>query len=559
MRIAQSTAVFLAVLATLGGSPHGVVDARKPSRSVSSAPPRRGGSSRRGPPKRSGASASSSRRKAAPPSEDDEEEEDVFDVIPMGDDDSDAASQNGEDSYDDYEEEMPTPVTRRPPAGGRDRRGPPPRRGKPEPPASSQRGRSSASNSRRRFEEDEYYDEEEDYPPPRRSGGRNGGPPPRRGGPPPRGNRRGPPPSRRRGGRQGDVVPYVGKAAGAFTRGLTAMRESMPDLKESAIKSVSAARETTSKLSSNLYRDVKGLASSELEQVTLKATRPDDTPVKGKHVERLVGVTYQIGVKYDIYDSVLRKLWNKMAERDWRTKIKALYILHRFSADGAPEHQPALKARLREMRRTHDPKRKEKFFNSKQLLAGDASPQNVKFRAFMARYAHYVLLRTQCFGGMFREITDSGNAPSSKRSRSRASVAQKPITATALRVEHLEASRMLLKDGCACALKDGEECENTAMCVERVAADLIGLTTAVATSLNRALSKDGSTKGTDAALLQKWCEFYSDELLPQTKSMVKKTSAKLDAYGLFLPSRMGASVSPELLQKEEEYYDDEEA
>jgi hypothetical protein len=166
----------------------------------------------------------------------------------------------------------------------------------------------------------------------------------------------------------------------------------------------------------------------------------------------------------------------------------------------------------------------------------------------MARYAHYVLLRTQCFGGMFREITDSGNAPSSKHSRSRASVAQKPITATALRAEHLEASRMLLKDGCACALKDGEECENTAMCVERVAADLIGLTTAVATSLNRALSKDG-TKGTDAALLQKWCEFYSDELLPQTKSMVKKTSAKLDAYGLFLPSRMGASVSPELLQK----------
>jgi hypothetical protein len=343
MRISQSTAVFLAVLATLGGSPHSVVDARKPSRSVSSAPPRRGGSSRRGPPKRSGASASSSRRKAAPPPEDDEEEEDIFDVIPMGDDDSDAASQNG-DSYDDYEEEMPTPVTRRPPAGGRDRRGPPPRRGKPEPPVSSQHGR-SANNSRRRFEEEEYYDEEEDYPPPRRSGGRNGGPPPRRGGPPPRGNRRGPPPSRRRGGRQGDVVPYVGKAAGTFTRGLTALRESMPDLKESAIKSVSAARETTSKLSSNLYRDIKGLTSSELEQVTLKATRPDDTPVKGKHVERLVGVTYQINAKYDIYDSVLRKLWNKMAEKDWRTKIKALYILHRFSADGAPEHQPALKVR----------------------------------------------------------------------------------------------------------------------------------------------------------------------------------------------------------------------
>lgn len=111
----------------------------------------------------------------------------------------------------------------------------------------------------------------------------------------------------------------------------------------------------------------------------LKSTRPDDTAVKGEHVERLVGVTYQISGKYDIYDSVLRKLWNKMAESDWRTTIKALYILHRFSADGAPEHQAALKARLRELRRTRDPKRKDKYFNSKQLLAGDSTPENAPF------------------------------------------------------------------------------------------------------------------------------------------------------------------------------------
>ena len=78
----------------------------------------------------------------------------------------------------------------------------------------------------------------------------------------------------------------------------------------------------------------------------LKATKPDDSPIKSKHVERLVGVTYQISGRYDIYDAVLRKLWNKMAEVDWRTKLKALYILHRFSADGSPEHQAALKVRF---------------------------------------------------------------------------------------------------------------------------------------------------------------------------------------------------------------------
>ncbi len=197
--------------------------------------------------------------------------------------------------------------------------------------------------------------------------------------------------SSRQGGRprrpNGNVVPYNRQSGrstryqppppSAFVRGLTALRESIPDpssLKDTAINSLSAAKETTSKLTSNIYREVKGLTSSELEQVMLKATAPNDIPVKGKHVERLVGVTYQISGRYDIYDAVLRKLWSKMVEKDWRTTVKALYILHRFSADGAPDHQAALKARLRELRRTRDPKRgKEKYFNSKQMLSGDAS------------------------------------------------------------------------------------------------------------------------------------------------------------------------------------------
>jgi hypothetical protein len=170
-------------------------------------------------------------------------------------------------------------------------------------------------------------------------------------------------------------------------------------------------------------------------------------------------------------------------------------------------------------------------------------PENVKYRAFLSRYAHYVLLRAQCFGGMFDEISQDPLAgkPSSKKP-------VKPITSTALRPEHLEAAQMLLKAGVACSLKEGEECENTAIAVERVASDMIGLTTAVAIALNRAL-KGNDLKGADPSIIKRWCEFYSEELLPQTKSMVKKTSTKLDAYGLFLPSRMGASVSQEVLQK----------
>lgn len=166
--------------------------------------------------------------------------------------------------------------------------------------------------------------------------------------------RGGPPPPRSRArpttAAGGAMVPYaVTNAAGAFTRGLVALKEYIPDpstVKDSALKAVSVATETTSSLSKGFYREIKGLTSSELEQVMLKATRPDDSPVKSKHVERLVGVTYQISARYDIYDAVLRKLWKKMVEVDWRTKIKALYILHRFSADGSAEHGPALKVGL---------------------------------------------------------------------------------------------------------------------------------------------------------------------------------------------------------------------
>ena len=377
-----------------------------------------------------------------------------------------------------------------------------------------------------------------------------------------RGKTRGPEPGNRRSSssrsRSGRVVPYARQQPqpSAFTRGLAALRESIPDpttLKDTALHSIAAAKESTSKLSSNIYRDIKGLTSSELEQVMLKATRPDDSPVKGKHVERLVGVTYQISGRYDIYDAVLRKLWSKMVEKDWRTTIKALYILHRFSADGAPDHQAALKARLRELRRTQDPKRKDKFFNSKQLLAGDSTEKNIAFRAFLGRYAHYVLLRAQCFGGVFSEIANNpSDTKSSSKSGKRAPVS-KPITSTCLKNEHLEASKMLLKAGLACSLKKDEECEHTAVALERVASDLIGLTTAVATSLNVALkglkdSDEDDSSEVDKGLLKLWCEFYANDLLPETKGMVKNTSPTLDKYGLFLPSRMGASVPQDLLQ-----------
>jgi ANTH domain len=308
-----STAALLLAVAILAALDHtAVVSAKKPSRPSSS-------SSRRGPPKGTGSSRRppvSKRRYEEEEGEDESGYNDPYDEE-VDEEDEDVEPEIEVDFEDDVEEEEEyRPKPRKSKARGGSQRPGIPKKKAP----SSRKGSSK------------YYDEEDEYDrPPRR---------PKKGGLPPRG--RGPPPRRGRG----RVVPYTQQTPSSFTRGLEALRKSMPDpssVKDAAVKSLNVARETTSSLSANLYREVKGLTSSELEQVMLKATRPDDTPVKGKHAERLVGVTYQISGRYDIYDAVLRKLWAKMAEKDWRTTIKALYILHRFSADGSPEHAAALK------------------------------------------------------------------------------------------------------------------------------------------------------------------------------------------------------------------------
>jgi hypothetical protein len=329
------TIALLLVIAIIAGVEN--ISAKKSPRSAAA-------SNRRGPNRSSRPSSSGSKRppisKRRSEIYDDEDEEDDIGLEDPMDEEEDEYEAEIDSEEDDDEEDYrprpsrPTPSRARksslpPKSSGSRGRGPVPKK------SVSRKSRSSSRSSR-------YDDEEDDYPPPRRSGGGGGGRnPPRRG-------RGGPPP--RRGRPSGRVVPYSRQRQqpSTFTRGLTALRSSMPDpgsVKEAAFKSLNVARETTSGLSSNLFREVKGLTSSELEQVMLKATRPDDTPVKGKHAERLVGVTYQISGRYDIYDAVLRKLWAKMAEKDWRTTIKALYILHRFSADGSPDHAPALKVR----------------------------------------------------------------------------------------------------------------------------------------------------------------------------------------------------------------------
>lgn len=164
---------------------------------------------------------------------------------------------------------------------------------------------------------------------------------------------------------------------------------------------------------------------------------------------------------------------------------------------------------------------------------------------------------------MFSEISEaapinknsSRSASLSSSSKARCSLSSENITSTRLKKEHLDVAKLVLKDGLACMMRPEEVCEITAHAIERVASDMIGLTTAVGIALNYALKNydDPNDMLLDKALIKLWCKFYLLELLPETSAMIKSVTPILDAYGLLLPSKMGTTVSEDLLQKGIDY------
>ncbi|CAB1098446.1 unnamed protein product [Ectocarpus sp. CCAP 1310/34] len=162
---------------------------------------------------------------------------------------------------------------------------------------------------------------------------------------------------------------------------------------------------------SSAYREAKSLMSSEMEGVVLKATRPDDLPVKPKHLEALMRPTVEMPKEFNVYLPVVRKLWSKMADKEWRVSAKALYILHRFAADGSIEHASNLKESVAVLRTHHDSRRKVNYFDMDTICdvkAPSWSGEDVAPMAeFLQGYADFVLRRTTQFGPGFAELLDA--------------------------------------------------------------------------------------------------------------------------------------------------------
>ncbi|CAM9234651.1 unnamed protein product [Chrysoparadoxa australica] len=159
---------------------------------------------------------------------------------------------------------------------------------------------------------------------------------------------------------------------------------------------------------SKYVREAKGAMSSELEQTILKATRPDEGVVKSKHLTSLLRPSFELPQELNVHMPAVKKLWAKMRGSDWRTVVKALYVLHMFAADGSTSQASNLKDTMSSLSAQIDPKSKVQYFDLDSICA--IAPPTwseeivAPYTPFIHTYAKYVLARAAEFGPGFTEL-----------------------------------------------------------------------------------------------------------------------------------------------------------
>jgi len=217
------------------------------------------------------------------------------------------------------------------------------------------------------------------------------------------------------------------------------LRDRLPD-GDTVVAASKDMKSTLASRARTAFREIKGQHSSEFECAMIKGTRPDDSPAKEKHVSRLIE-TIQVFPRTSAYNSdyyfmMLHKLWSRMAEHDWRTVAKSLFIFHRMavsvdpslhlefvqvgqacftSTRNSPHRQlptahcffrPPLKRFNRMQRLTHK-KTKATYYNLETLLTvrdDGAAPFGPGTAKFLRAYAVFCFERFLSFSGRFEEL-----------------------------------------------------------------------------------------------------------------------------------------------------------
>ncbi|EKU22106.1 c2h2 zinc-finger protein, partial [Nannochloropsis gaditana CCMP526] len=348
---------------------------------------------------------------------------------------------------------------------------------------------------------------------------------------------RGPAPRSRYGrGKKGKALAYKPSGYGVAREPLQArMMRNVFFLTEKVQGMASKGKKMT--------RELKEYFSGDFESMLLKATRPDDARPPPEFIGAILDATATFHRDEDLtagsnpYRVTLRKLWAKMAERDWRTVAKALYLFHVLLRECEPDDVRIYKKVFAKMSREGCKKSRSRYFDAGAISAVDVmdgagvggAGACLDRRDFIARYSKYVLQRAKTFTSKFEEMKVIG---------------QREIDAKDL-VGQLGKAEKVLSSGLECALGEAEEdadSEVTLMCAELVARDVYDLFRLFHEKLrwaidNQAAAFEGADRSEVAKILERFQASYA-RLYPQVQQFLTQTAQLLGVYGIKLRTKL---------------------
>ncbi|CAM9123310.1 unnamed protein product [Discosporangium mesarthrocarpum] len=146
----------------------------------------------------------------------------------------------------------------------------------------------------------------------------------------------------------------------------------------------------------------------------LQMTWPDDQILDETYVKDLIRYLEKeddsLGVRSpkNPFRRTLRKLWALMTESDYRTKLKAIMLLHHMSTDLGPASSTRVRNHFMRMREeTNLKNRNEVYFEQGRLL--DVSSSGVPFLPLLKSYGSFTFRRMVAFKGGSQRLQDALN------------------------------------------------------------------------------------------------------------------------------------------------------
>ncbi|CAM9896488.1 unnamed protein product [Ectocarpus sp. 4 AP-2014] len=343
---------------------------------------------------------------------------------------------------------------------------------------------------------------------------------------------------RRRSGARGSSRYQRGRRAAApTTRGFAvrmpavsgaAIASALRQKMGSAAEAVGQAGSLAASTSQKLKREVKLVVSGSWESALLKVTWPDDLPPDETLVLSMVDAVKTFKKDRDVTKNsaehrvLLRKLWAKMSEPDWRTVSKAVYLFHSILRDLPVEHHAILKIFLGKMSREWDKKTACRYFDLDVLCR--VSEEGEAFRSFVDRYGTYVFKRAEGFNARFQELDTMQHEEGWENVVTTLAKAQKAIDL-----------------GVSCQPQPEEETELTVLCLRNTALDVHQLWRRFHSALDWVLEEaedgdlfDGADSAMVAECLNDFKRFYMtryDEVI----TFLLDAEELLGIYGLHVP------------------------